>query len=113
MPVNYENIGARVKYYRTRRKMTQEKLAELSLISKPQISAIERGDRAPSLDTIINIANALEISMDNLLADSVAVSSGTTSEDFSLLLDCSPAESDILIESMKGLKHILKKHDIK
>ena len=112
MPVNYENIGERVRYYRTLRNLTQEQLAKLSNVSKPLISAVERGERAPSLETIINIANSLNLPMDKLIAESLN-NSDNKNEDISILLDCSHAESDILIESMKGLKQILRKYDIK
>ena len=53
--------------------MKQEELAELAELSVNYISAIERGVKCPSLDAFVRIANALEVSSDELLRDSLAV----------------------------------------
>ena len=47
--------------------MTQARLAEKTNLSVDSISRIERGERAPSLDSIEKIANALKIRLSELL----------------------------------------------
>lgn len=54
-------FGKNVKYYRFRKDMTQEKLAELTDLSPRYISNIENGSGNVSLDTIELIAEALEV----------------------------------------------------
>ena len=49
--------------------MKQEDLAKLTKLSVTYIGMIERGERLPRLDKFIDIANALEVSPDLLLAD--------------------------------------------
>ena len=73
--------------------LSQEQLAELANISSVHIGYIERGERLPSLDTIINIANALTVTADELLSGSLIVSSVShESDDSAVLFDCSKEE---------------------
>ena len=60
-------IGCRIKEIREKKNLTQEELADLAEISPTHISVIERGVKVPKLDTFIAIANALEVSADELL----------------------------------------------
>ncbi len=63
--------GKRIKEARERRNITQEELADMINMSATHISVIERGIKVPKLDTFVAIANALEISCDELLSDSI------------------------------------------
>lgn len=63
------SIGKRIRQYREEQCMTQEKLAEKTNLSVTYIGMIERGERLPRLDKFIEIANALEVSSELLLAD--------------------------------------------
>lgn len=60
-------IGSRVKAERKHLGISQERLAETVGVSPHYIYEIERGMKAMSLETLINIINALEISSDYLL----------------------------------------------
>ena len=62
-------VGARIRTARERAKMTQEDLAAVLDMSPTHISVIERGVKAPKLETLVNIANALQVSTDMLLQD--------------------------------------------
>ena len=62
-------VGARIRTPRERAKMTQEDLAAVLDMSPTHISVIERGVKAPKLETLVNIANALQVSTDMLLQD--------------------------------------------
>lgn len=55
-----------VKKVRLEKNMTLETLAKLSGISKGHLSKIERQDRNPSLDTMIQIALALKVDIKEL-----------------------------------------------
>lgn len=48
--------------------MTQEKLADIVGISTSFIGHIERGNRVPSVETLVSICQALKISMDEIIA---------------------------------------------
>ena len=64
-------IGKRIKSARDKKGMTQEQLAELVNLSPMHVSVIERGNKLPRLETLINIANILDVSADVLLQDVV------------------------------------------
>lgn len=65
--MDYEKLGDNIRIYREFRGFTQEKLAELSNISEKHLSKIERGKINIKLDTLVNIANALNMSVDKVL----------------------------------------------
>ena len=67
--MNLDSIGKRIRQFRVERKMRQEDLAEKTGLSANYIGMVERGEKIPSLETFIHIANALSISADMLLAD--------------------------------------------
>jgi len=60
-------IGLKIVLERTKRKLSQEKLAEMSELSKNSLGAIERGTSSPSIDTLDRIAAALEIELSDLV----------------------------------------------
>ncbi|WP_345788359.1 helix-turn-helix transcriptional regulator [Desulfosporosinus metallidurans] len=51
--------------------MTQDQVAEITGLSNPHVSNVETGSTKPSLPTIIKIANALSVSVDELLCDNI------------------------------------------
>jgi len=69
--MDLRDFGKRIKAAREEKGLTQEKLAELLDLSPTHVSVIERGVKAPRLDTLIRIANTLEVSADELLQDVV------------------------------------------
>lgn len=71
MELDYKAIGKRIKIARIQVDLTQEKLAEYVNLSPSHMSNIETGTTKVSLTTIVNIANALSVSVDDLLCDNV------------------------------------------
>jgi len=69
--MNQKVIGRRIKAAREKKKLTQEQLAELVDLSPMHVSVIERGVKLPKLETLVNIANVLDVSADVLLQDVV------------------------------------------
>ena len=59
----YRDLGFAIAYYRKRKHMTQEQLADRIGVSRQHVSAIEAPNmvRAISLEVVYNIANVLEI----------------------------------------------------
>ena len=67
----YKDFGRRVKEQRRLAQLTQEKLAEKAGISFAFVGHIERGTRKCSVDTLIKLSNALGVSPNTLLQDSL------------------------------------------
>jgi transcriptional regulator with XRE-family HTH domain len=61
-----ELLGMRIKEVRRARQLSQEKLAEKVGVDPKQISRIEGGKSAPSLDTLEAIAKNLQVEMKDL-----------------------------------------------
>ena len=59
----YRDLGCAIAYYRKRKRLTQEQLADRVGISRQHMGAIEAPNmvRAISLEVIFNIATVLEI----------------------------------------------------
>ena len=64
-----ESVGKNIRKYRLMRKLRQEDLAEKADLSINYVGAIERGEKTPSLESLISIINALGVSADMILAD--------------------------------------------
>ena len=54
-------LKTNIKLFRTMRKITQEKLSELSGVSTDYISELERGKKVPSIKRLELIAKALDV----------------------------------------------------
>ncbi len=113
MILNNESIGKRIKYYRTEKKISQEELSQIISISVRHISNIETGAKAPSLEMLINIANALEVSADDLLTDNLKHSSSPVdTEIHDILLDCNHDEREMLTRLLKFMKALFSEFGI-
>lgn len=113
MDIDYSIIGSRIRLSRIKNHLSQAQLAEKANLSNVHVSYIERGERIPSLDIIIRLANSLGVSADDLLADYLIVSNSTLMrEEVSILFDCSAEEVEIITKAMSALKVILRKFRI-
>lgn len=61
------HFSENLRRYRKLRYMTQQDLADKVFITRQAISTYERGIRHCDLDTLVRIAQALNISMDELI----------------------------------------------
>ena len=66
--MDYKAIGQRIRKRRRWVELTQEQLAETTGVSTSFIGHIERGTRVPSVETLWRICQALECSMDFVVA---------------------------------------------
>lgn len=112
MELDYQAIGVRIRRLRKAQGLTQQTLAEKSNQEPSNISHIERGATKLSLPTIVNIANALGVTVDDLLCDSLTASSSPYERVASdILSDCTHRELKIITETMLALKENLRKAD--
>lgn len=97
-------IGARIKAARERAGMTQEDLAAELDMSPTHISVLERGRKAPKLETLVNIANTLHVSTDMLLQDVViCATDGLASELSVAITKLKPKEQERIINAIRAL----------
>lgn len=105
MPLNNYAFGKSIRYFRKKRGLSQSYLSELIDKSPSYISYVESGLRCISLDTLVDIANALNVTADILLKDSLDNSSMIMRNEFAAALaDCSDYEQRILLEMVIAVK---------
>lgn len=71
--MDLKSLGKRIREERLKLNLTQEKLSEQIGISVSYIGQIERGERSPTLQTLVLLANELGVTIDYLLQDSVVI----------------------------------------
>ena len=109
MEIDYVAIGHRVRQYRLDRGLSQEILSEKADVTPAHLIHIERGNTKPSLPTLIRIANALEVSIDDLLCDNLSKSLHVRVKDVNdLLSDCTAQEIKALTEILVAAKKALR-----
>lgn len=109
MEIDYVIIGERIRDIRKSKKLTQEKLAEISGCEPSNISHIERAATKLSLPTLISIANALDVTLDELVYTNLKNSSHISVQMIdSLLDDCSDEELKAITEIIKSAKKVLR-----
>lgn len=96
--LNYTELGQRIRKFRQSAHMTQEQLGEKIDMATSNISHIERATTQVSLQSLVKIANALNVSLDQLVCDSLSsMSSAYLDRDIAELLEnCSPREKKII-----------------
>lgn len=102
--MNLKAIGTRIKEAREKNDITQEQLAEMVGLSSTHISVIERGVKAPKLETFIKIANALNVTSDALLLDVLDNSLQITANELSKQIErLSPEEQRKILKVVRVL----------
>ena len=109
MELDYVSIGRRIKKYRIDLGLKQSQLAERSGVEPSNISHIERAATKVSLPTLVNIANALEVSLDEIVYDSLIKNEHISIKEINeLLVDCEREELTALIQIDKTTKNIMR-----
>ena len=109
MSIDYISIGNRIKEIRNSKGWTQAKLAEKSGVEPSNISHIERAATKLSLPTMVNIANALDVTLDEIAYGSLVKSTHVSIKMINdILADCSPEELRSLAEVIKTTKSVLR-----
>ncbi len=62
-----KKVGKTIAYFRSQKGVSQEVLSGLADIGRSHLSAIERGERKPTLETLYRICNALDIKMSTVI----------------------------------------------
>lgn len=67
--IRLKNLGINIKSERLRRNLSQERLAELTNISRNSVSLIETGKINPTILKVIDIAHVLDLDINVLLRE--------------------------------------------
>ena len=112
MIIDYAAIGLRIRKLRRQKYWTQEKLAEKAEIAPDYLCRIECGKKHPSLKTILLLADAMEITADDLLVDVQKRSTPVMGADKrSLLAGCTERQKRLVLTICRNLKDEMIKYD--
>ena len=62
-----KKVGKTIAYFRKQKGISKEVLSGLADIGRSHLSAIERGERKPTLETLYRICTALDIKLSTLI----------------------------------------------
>lgn len=108
MILDYEGMGRRIRRKRQEMGMTQTEFANKINISPSFYGHIERGTRTPSLETIVLIANTMNVGIDVLVRDSLKITVPVernplfSRRDLHMLREYLQAQSDALEHWLDG-----------
>lgn len=96
-------LGHKIRNLRVSHHLSQASLAALIDVSTNYIGQIERGDRKPSLETLVELCNALDTSMDYMLSDSLQTPEDQLSQDIlARLSSLSPEEKKFFYNTINN-----------
>lgn len=107
--MDYRAVGKRIRNERIGIELTQAELAEKVNVTTAYIGQIERGERKFSIETLLNIATVLNISVDYLLREEDNLYTASLHQQMtSLLNDRSPEDIAMAIDIIKAVFERLK-----
>ena len=102
--IDYKAIGKRIRSVRKKKHLKQSMLSAMTGVAETNISHIERGATKLSLPTLIKIANALDVSVDELLCDSLSQSKKIYISEIAEILDtCNEKELRIISSTINAI----------
>lgn len=105
----YQSIGARIKEIRIQKGMSQAELAEKAHLSLPVISSLENARTKIWLVTFAKVAEALEVSADDILRlNTPAPSTSYPEELTNLLSGCTSSEVEAILKIAKQVKSTIQ-----
>ena len=111
MSLNFKIIGLRIKESRLQKRISQAGLAERIDMSVSYISHIETAKKKASLESLVRIANALEVTVDHMLnGNQTSDPAEYRIELVQLLEGCTSYEKRIIYEIVSAVKTSLREN---
>lgn len=107
--VDYRDLGSRIRSKRERKRMSQAELASKAHLSTQHVSNVENAKSKIGLEKLVDIANILDCSLDELVCGSIKT--GRTvyhNEIQEMIEDFTDTEIRMLPDILKNIKYIYK-----
>lgn len=109
--MDYYKIGQRIRKFRKAHGLSQEELAEQINISTTHMSHIETGNTKLSLPVLVDIAQALEVTSDDLLTDRFPATKNTVMDEIAAVLEsCTMQEAKVIADMVRAAKVSMDKY---
>lgn len=104
MPLDAQSFGKRLNRFRKAQGLTSNALAEAIDVNPVHIRHMEGGARKPSIDSFVDLCNALQVSPDDLLADSLADHiKGQNTALAELIERLTPSQKNVVMATIEAL----------
>lgn len=94
-------MGQKIRTIRRNKHLKIRELADLAGLSEDYMGKIERGDGKSSLETIVTIANALEVGVDILIANDLVITTPLNADINSILDNMEKTKRKCFLEFIK------------
>lgn len=109
MVLNYKAIGQRIKIARIKKDLTQEQVANVVGVTPAHMSNIETGTTRVSITTLVNIANLLSVTLNDLLCEDIIQARIPFEKDIKEIIDtCSNSEVRIAKAVLRSVVETIK-----
>lgn len=103
--INFENIGKQLREIRQKKGYTQEYIAKMAGVNTSHISNIENNHVRISLQTLILVCNALDVTVDYILKNEYNNSNSSVDNEIKKELNnCSNDEKEIILKIIRAIK---------
>ena len=104
--IDFEKIGKKLRETRISKGLTQEYIAEKADVNTSHISNIENNRVKISLQTLVNVCNTMDVTVDYILADEYSKASQVALDHELLhqLHSCSPNTKECVLDIIKALQ---------
>ena len=96
--LDFEHIGKKIREVRLAKGLTQEYIANIADVNTSHISNIENNRVKISLPTLVHICNALDVTIDYILASEYTVTSPLDNEILKALHNCSEEQKEKILQ---------------
>lgn len=108
--MDYFSIGQRIRKFRKAHALSQETLAEKAGISTTHMSHIETGNTKLSLAVLVQLADILQVSTDDILFEQPVINKSSLFKQlFDILEKCDTQQLNIIFDVIKALQISLAK----
>ena len=109
--IDYVEIGSKIRAFRKAKGLSQEQLAERIWISTTHMSHIETGSTKLSLPVLVDISEALEVGVDDIISTKNSEKKQQTESLIqSLLNNCTPQHRNVLEQIVIAAKKALEEY---
>lgn len=109
--MDYKKLGQRIRIARKAMNLSQEQLSGEIEYSVPHISHVENARTTLSIDFLVKTSNALHVSADQLLCDSLEYADKVyEGEILKALEDCDARELKIITRAVMDIKNNLREN---
>lgn len=95
-------FGQRIRYFRKERRLSQEQLAELCELHPTYIGQLERGEKNPTIETMLQLCKGLQVTPERLFENFPAEESESIPQKaYNLFMQIPPEKQQAMIELLE------------